>query len=148
VDKRPINAPSGAFIADGDELHSTLDARNFARYQPMVEVVRKLDMQQLAAVYVRFYPLFQSVYQNLGYPNGYFNDRLVQVIDVLLATPQISGPIDLVRPNVMYTYADPTLEARPAGQKLLIRMGPENAAVIKAKLVELRAAVTAAAPKR
>jgi len=84
----------------------------------------------------------------LGYPNGYFNDRLVQVIDVLLATPQISGPIDLVRPNVMYIYADPTLEARPAGQKLLIRMGPENAAVIKAKLVELRAAVTAAAPKR
>ena len=72
----------------------------------------------------------------------------MQVIDVLLATPQISGPIDLVRPNVMYTYADPTLEARPAGQKLLIRMGPENAAVIKAKLVELRAAVTAAAPKR
>jgi hypothetical protein len=148
VDRRPINPPPGSFIADGDELHSTLDARNFARYQPMVEVIRKLDMQQLAATYVRFYPLFQNVYQNLGYPNGYFNDRLVQVIDVLLATPQISGPIDLVRPNVMYTYADPTLEARPAGQKLLIRMGPENAAVIKAKLVELRAAVTAAAPKR
>jgi hypothetical protein len=148
VDKRPVNAPPGSFTADGDELHSTLNARNFARYQPMVDVVRKLDMQQLATVYVRFYPLFQSVYQNLGYPNGYFNDRLVQVIDVLLATPQISGPIDLVRPNVMYIYADPTLEARPAGQKLLIRMGPENAAVIKAKLVELRAAVTAAAPKR
>jgi hypothetical protein len=148
VDKRPINAVPGSFIADGDELHSTLNAQNFARYQPMVAVVRKLDMQQLAAVYVRFYPLFQSVYQNLGYPNGYFNDRLVQVIDVLLATPQINGPIDLVRPNVMYTYADPSLEARPAGQKLLIRMGPENAAVIKAKLVELRAAVTAAPPKR
>jgi len=148
VDKRPINAVPGSFIADGDELHSTLNARNFARYQPMVDVIRKLDMQQLAAAYVRFYPLCQSVYQNLGYPNGYFNDRLVQVIDVLLATPQISGPIDLVRPNVMYTYADPTLEARPAGQKLLIRMGPENAAIIKAKLVELRAAITAAPPKR
>jgi hypothetical protein len=148
VDKRPINAAPGSFMADGDELHSTLNAQNFARYQPMVDVIRKLDMQQLAAVYVRFYPLFQSTYQNLGYPNGYFNDRLVQVIDVLLATPQISGPIDLVRPNVMYIYADPTLEARPAGQKLLIRMGPENARVIKAKLVELRAAITAAPPKR
>jgi hypothetical protein len=148
VDKRPINAAPGSFMADGDELHSTLNAQNFARYQPMVAVIRKLDMQQLAAVYVRFYPLCQSVYQNLGYPNGYFNDRLVQVIDVLLATPQINGPIDLVRPNVMYTYADPSLEARPAGQKLLIRMGPENAAVIKAKLVELRAAITAAPPKR
>ena len=43
----------------------------------------------------------------------------------------------------MYTFADPTLEALPAGQKLLIRMGPENAAAIEAKLTELRAAVTA-----
>jgi hypothetical protein len=148
VDKRPINALPGGFLADGDELHSTLNPQNYARYQPMVAVIRKLDMQQLAGVYVHFYPLFQDVYQNLGYPNGYFNDRLVQVIDVLLATPQPSGPIELVRPNVMYTYADPALEARPAGQKLLIRMGPENAAVIKAKLVELRAAVTAGPLKR
>jgi hypothetical protein len=89
----------------------------------------------------------QQSYQNLGYPSGYFNDRLVQVIDVMLATPQPAGPIELVRPNVMYTYADPALEARPAGQKLLIRMGPENAAVIKAKLMELRAIVTATPPK-
>jgi len=94
-------------------------------------VVRKLDMKQVADVYLRFYPLFQGAYQDLGYPTGYFNDRLVQVIDVLLATPQALGPIELVRPNVMYTYADPALEARPAGQKLLIRMGPENAALAK-----------------
>jgi hypothetical protein len=125
-----------------------LNPQNFARYQPMVAVIGKLDMRQLAAVYIRFYPLFQQAYQDLGYPNGYFNDRLVQVIDILLATPQPTGPIALVRPNVMYVFADPALEARPAGQKLLIRMGPDNAAVIKTKLGELRAAVTAAPPKR
>jgi Protein of unknown function (DUF3014) len=148
VAKRPTSAVAGSFVANGDELHATLDPQNFARYQPMVAVVGKLDMQQLAAVYVRFYPLFQQAYQDLGYPNGYFNDRLVQVIDTLLATPQPTGPIALVRPNVMYTFADPALESRPAGQKLLIRMGPDNAAVIKTKLMELRAAVTAAPPKR
>jgi hypothetical protein len=148
VEKRPTGAAPGSFIANGDELHATLDPQNFARYQPMVAVVGKLDMQQLAAVYVRFYPLFQEAYQDLGYPNGYFNDRLVQVIDTLLATPQPAGPIALVRPNVMYTFADPALESRPAGQKLLIRMGPDNAAVIKTKLTELRAAITAAPPKR
>jgi hypothetical protein len=144
VDKRPVNPVPGSFEAQGDELHATLDPRNFARYQPLVAVIRKLDMQQLGAVYIRFYPLFQQSYQDLGYPTGYFNDRLVKVIDVLLATPQPSGPIELVRPNVMYTFADPTLEALPAGQKLLIRMGPDNAAAIKAKLMELRAVITAA----
>jgi len=148
VQKRPVSPAAGTFAVSGDELHATLDPQNFARYQPMVAVVSKLDMQKLASVYVRFYPLFQHAYQDLGYPNGYFNDRLVQVIDSLLAAPQPAGPIDLVRPNVMYVFADPALESRPAGQKLLIRMGPENAAAIKVKLKELRAAIAAAPPKR
>jgi hypothetical protein len=148
VEKRPTPPVTGSFAVVGDELHATLDPQNFARYQPMVAVISTLDMQKLAAVYQRFYPLFQHAYQDLGYPNGYFNDRLVQVIDSLLATPQPTGPIELVRPNVMYLYADPALESRPAGQKLLIRMGPDNAAAIKTKLKELRAAIVTAAPKR
>ena len=146
VAKRPTVSVGGPFLVQGDEAHATLDPKNFARYEPMVSAVRKLDMQRVADVYFRFYPLFQSAYQDLGYPNGYFNDRLVQVIDSLLATPQPSGPIELARPNVMYTFADPALESLPAGQKLLIRMGPDNAAVIKAKLKELRAIITAAPP--
>jgi len=147
VEKRPINATAGVFLANGDELHATLDRRNFDRYKPLVTLISSLDMAKVAQVYTHFYPLFQEAYQNLGYPNGYFNDRLVQVIDVLLAAPQPSGPIELVQPNVMYTFADPALEARPAGQKLLMRMGPDNAAAIKAKLMELRALITAAPPK-
>lgn len=146
VEKRPVTPASGSFMVNGDELHATLDAENFQRYGSMVGAIQKVDMQRLAAVYLHFYPLFQSAYQDLGYPNGYFNDRLVKVIDLLLATPQITGPIELVRPNVMYVFADPALEARPAGQKLLLRMGPDNAAAVKAKLTELRAIVTAAAP--
>jgi Protein of unknown function (DUF3014) len=147
VDRRPITPVPGNFLVNGDELHATLDSRNFQRYTPLVEVIRGTDMRRFAAVYLRFYPLFQQAYQDLGYPNGYFNDRLVKVIDVLLQTPQITGPIDLVRPNVMYVFADPTLEARPAGQKVLLRMGPDNAAVVKAKLTELRAILTATPPK-
>jgi hypothetical protein len=143
VEKRPANPAAGSFLANGDELHASLDQRNFDRYKPMVAVINQLDAKQLGALYIHYYPLFQQSYQNLGYPSGYFNDRLVEVIDNLLATPEPKGPIELVRPNVMYTYADPALEARPAGQKLLIRMGPENAKAIKAKLTELRAVITA-----
>ena len=147
VQKRPTGTVAGSFMADGDELHATINPQNFTRYQPWVAVIGKLNMRHLAALYVHFYPLFQQAYQELGYPNGYFNDRLVQVIDNLLAAPQPTGSIALVRPNVMYTYADPGLESRSAGQKLLMRMGPDNAAVIKEKLTELRAAITAAPPK-
>jgi hypothetical protein len=143
VQMRPANPAGGTFVAKGDELHATLDQKNYERYKPMVAALSQLDAKQLGALYIHYYPLFQQSYQNLGYPNGYFNDRLVEVIDNLLATPDPKGPIELVRPNVMYVYADPALEARPAGQKLLIRMGPENAKAIKAKLTELRAVIAA-----
>ena len=146
VAKRPTVSLGGPFLAQGDELNATLDPKNYSRYEPMIDAVRKLDMQRVADVYLRFYPLFQSAYQDLGYPNAYFNDRLVAVIDSLLAAPEPAGPIELTRPNVMYTFSDPTLEALPAGQKLLIRMGPDNAGVIKAKLRELRSIVSAGRP--
>jgi DUF3014 family protein len=147
VDRRPIVPAGGAFMVDGDEEHATLDSQNFKRYEPLVAVLSQVNTQRLAAVYLRFYPLFQKSYQDLGYPNGYFNDRLVKVIDTLLATPQPAAPIALVRPNVMYLFADPALESLPAGQKLLIRMGPDNAAAVKAKLEELRGIITTNAPR-
>jgi hypothetical protein len=104
---------------------------------------------------MRLYPLFQQSYQELGYPRGYFNDRLVEVIDQLLATPEpvgplavhlteVKGPITSDRPWVRYEFADPALQALPAGSKMLLRMGPDNARRLKAKLAELRAAITRA----
>ena len=146
VGRRPVKRLGAPFLADGDELHATLDPRNYQRYTPYVAVVRNLDVAALMKVYLHFYPLLQRAYQDLGYPNGYFNDRLVEAIDSLLATPRPTGPIDLVRPNVMYEFADPALEALPAGQKLMLRLGPDNAGDIRAKLTELRAALVAAAP--
>jgi len=105
--------------------------------------VQAADVKSLAALYRRLYPLFQQAYEDLGYPGKYFNDRLVEVIDHLLETPEIAAPIPLEQPRVFYTYADASLEARSAGQKLLIRMGPANARIVKAKLRELRAEIVA-----
>lgn len=137
VELRPIKPTGGQLAVSGtDQL--TLSADNFARYEPFMKVLRNTDTRQVAAVYKRFYPLFQQAYTELGYPDGYFNNRLVAVIDHLLETPEVSGPIKLVQPSVFYQFADPALEERSAGQKLLIRMGPENAATIKIKLRELR----------
>ncbi len=69
---------------------------------------------------------FSRSYEDLGYPGQYFNDRLVEVIDHLLQTPDLRGPIELKQGRVFYEYADPALESRSAGQKLLMRMGGDN----------------------
>jgi hypothetical protein len=103
--------------------------------------VKALDAQKLAASYRQHYPLFQEAYRDLGYPKGYFNDRLITAIDDLLATPEPKAPLRLVQVKVRYQFADPDLEHRSAGQKIMLRIGVENARVVKAKLREFRAAV-------
>lgn len=149
VDVRPIKTTPGEFEVSGTADHLTLNPDNFKRYAPFVDLVKSVDAKAIAAVYFRFYPLFQQAYEDLGYPTEYFNDRVIEVIDHLLETPDVQGPIELVQPNVMYLYKDPKLEALSAGQKTLIRMGPENAAIVKAKLRELRDLLaTRTAPER
>lgn len=136
---RPV---PGHFAAAGVEGGRSLSAENYARYTPWVHAAQAVDAKALATVYAHFYPLFQQAYVELGYPDGYFNDRLVKVIDDLLATPTPAQPVRLTQPSVLFHYADPELESLSAGQKMLIRMGPDNAAIVKDKLREVRVQVT------
>jgi Protein of unknown function (DUF3014) len=137
--QRPIRPTPGKFLTTGSEDEPVLAPANYERYAPLVALVRDMDAATLVALYRRFRPLFQQAYEELGYPSQSFDARLIAVIDHLLATPEVSGPIRLVQPRVMYQYADPELEAQSAGRKLLIRMGGVNAAVVKSKLREIRA---------
>lgn len=145
---KPVSPIAGKFLATGPEGDFTLNPDNYARYTTFIRLVQAADTGQLAAVYFHFYPLFQEAYEELGFPGRYFNDRLIEVIDHLLETPDVQGPIKLVRPRVFYQFADADLEVRSAGQKALIRMGRDNAVIIKAKLYDVRRAVTGKTPKQ
>lgn len=116
----------------------TPSAANAARYAPYVRVLESLDAKAVAKRYKESYPLFQQAYAELGYPNRNFNDRLVEAIDDLLAAPELAAPAELEQPKVLYQYADPDLEQRSAGQKIMMRMGADNAKRVKKKLRELR----------
>jgi hypothetical protein len=135
----PVKPIGGLFIASGSGDKLAIAPGNAARYAEFVKLAESVDSAQAVALYLRFYPLFQQAYRDLGYPDGYFNDRLVDVIDHLLATPEVRGPVALVTPHVLYEYASAELEERSSGQKAMLRMGPENATRLKAKLRELRA---------
>jgi hypothetical protein len=139
----PVKPPGGTFVTTGSDDALAIGADNAARYTPYVRLVDAVDAKTLAGIYVHFYPLMQQDYRALGYPNGYFNDRLVQAIDDLLAAPDLTAPPALAQPKVLYVYTDPELESRSAGQKIMMRMGSENAARVRAKLREIRAEITA-----
>lgn len=138
---RAVGALPGSLVVTRDGERIFLSDENARRYAPYVQAIAQLDVAKLAALYRRVYPLLQQAYGEVGKPGEYFNDRAVAVIDDLLATPTVTGPIELEQPSVYYRYKDPALEARSAGQRLLLRMGAANATVVKDKLAALRALI-------
>jgi len=143
-----LPAPGRFEVVERDGATYMAEA-NRKRYSDFVRFASSIDTEAAVALYVRMYPLLQDAYVELGYPGEHFNNRLVEVIDQLIATPdlpdsprltltEVKGPAETPRPWVRYEYVDPKLEARPAGQKILMRMGPANASQLKAKLRQFR----------
>ena len=140
---RPVDRLPEAFGSDIDQDGNVvLGPSSYLRFDAIVAQIYYADLDAVFDMYQRFYPLFQKAYERLGYPDAYFNDRLVDVIDHLLATPVPAHPLVLVRPNVLYEFADPDLEALSSGQKLMLRMGPDNAATMKRVLQKFRVKLT------
>jgi hypothetical protein len=134
----PVKPLSSEFLVDKDASGAVISTKNADRYTSRVKLADSVDPHKLAAAYRHFYPLFQKAYQDLGFPNGYFNDRLVEVIDHLLATPEPTQPIRVAPIGTKYQFAESELQARSAGQKILLRMGPGNAMRMKEMLRAFR----------
>lgn len=159
AERWPVLPTPGRFdtvVVEGREI---VGAANAARYDAFVRLVGSVDPARAVALYLRLYPQLQAAYEDLGYPGRAFNDRVVNVIDLLLATPdapvplpvqltEVRGPIPSTRPWVRYEFADPALEDLAAGQKVLLRVGPAHAAALKAWLVQVRALLAGGAVPR
>ena len=143
---RPIAGTLVVAEADGRRW---LDTGNFGRYDAAVALFESVDSRALVSAYVRFYPLFQQAWREVG-AGGEFNDRLVQVIDHLLAAPEIAGPVELQpaangRPRLV--FADARLEGLSVGHKAFVRIGPDHAVRVKGKLRELRGLLAGQRPQ-
>lgn len=146
---RPLRPPPGPLAVQRVVVDAvvgteriTLSGQNAARYDMAVSLLAKTDMRQAATLYRRLYPLLQRAYEDLGYPDRYFNDRVIDTIDNLLATPEPVQPLLLEQSKVLFTYADADMESRSAGQKLLLRMGVGHTRTIKQKLREFRGQIS------
>jgi hypothetical protein len=132
---KPVGSP---FMAAGSGATLAIDPANAKRYAVYTKLAEAVDAVQLVALYRRYYPLFQQAYVDLGFPQGYFNDRLVVAIDDLLAAPEPAEPPRLTQPKVLYQFADADMEKLSAGQKIMLRIGTDNARRVKTKLREIR----------
>lgn len=155
----PVNPTAGRFTTIRSATGHVIAAENAARYEPLVRFLESVDTSRAVALYVRLYPQFQQAYAALGYPRAYFNDRLIDVIDHLLAAPtppqpvpvrpvDVKGPRTLERPWVHVQFADPGLESTTAGRKILARIGTDHALRLKAKLAEFRRSIATGTQSR
>ncbi len=152
----PVNPTPGRFTTlEAGAASATISAANSQRYTPLVRFIESVDTNKAVALYFGAYPLFQQAYEELGYPRRYFNDRLVAVVDHLLATPtareglavkltEVKGPIAAARPWVRYEFSDAALESLSSGQKMMLRAGPDNQSRLKLKLREIRGQIAGA----
>lgn len=142
---RPVPGSLGVAEADGRRW---LDAANARRYDRHVALFEAVDPRAAVAAYVRLYPLFDQAYRELGVLDRRFHERLLEVLDHLLAAPDLAGPIALVpvagKPR--WAFADPRLEGASIGHKAMWRLGPDHAARVKARLRVLRELLAAQRP--
>jgi len=145
VKLRPLKPVPGAFLVDVAPVGYLIGVANAARYSALLTLLQTIDSDALVALYFRWYPLFQQAYRELGYPDGKFNNRVIAVLDHLIATPDLDDPLPLLRPKVHYEFAESAQENASAGHRLLWRIGRDHRRALIARLTVLRSKLAAGA---
>lgn len=145
----PVTPTPGHFLVDEAGAQPVIAAANAQRYAAMVDALAAIDPAAVAALYRRAYPVLDGAWRELGMGSHPLHDRVIAVVELLLRTPEpagpvavrlteVKGPIPSTRPWLRYEFADPQLEALPAGQKILLRMAPPEREKLRRSLRALR----------
>ncbi len=132
VEARPLallrGVPQALDSGDGT-LYWT--AASASRHAELIALLGSVAPDLAYAAYRDGYPLFQQAWEELGEPEPWFNDRLIDIIDHLLAGPLVELPIEVVAWEGRFKFADATLEAQSWGRKLMLRQGPEQSLLVR-----------------
>ena len=143
---RPMTSVPGRFTVLEANGEAVISPENAERYAPFVAILAELDTDQLVALYARYYPLLQEAYLGLGKDDDRFNDRVVEILDLLLTTPEPVGLLEVKQNEAVWEFVDPELEALSVGQKALLRLSPDDRQTVMDKLRAFRDALAGAAP--
>lgn len=140
----PFLVPDDDFRVRSQGNALVIDPASYRRYDAFAEALVGLDRNGAVRLYRQLRPLFLEAYEELGFPPEEFDAHLARAMDNLIDVPILEGPFEVVEGVEVYEYVDPTLEVRTPAEKHMLRLGPENALRVQAKLRQLRAALVAA----
>ena len=118
-----------------------VDPDSFQRYDAYARAIAGVDPDAVATAFHSFRPLLEEAYAALGYDGADMDNALVRALDQVIAAPTLDQPARLERDVTTWHYVDPALEELPSLSKQLLRMGPENQALIQAKARAIREAL-------
>lgn len=133
-----LQSPDNSFRVYRQAGKEWIDSASYQRYSPYVEAMDSMSSDKLLELYEIYKPTITEIYAEIGDPDEDFDYRIVDAIDHLLDTPEIPVPVEVYTDSVMYKYRIDQVEDLSAPQKQLLRTGPENMRVIKAKLREIK----------
>ncbi len=129
-------APDQAFRArEFDDDRYVLDPVSYRRFDGYMNALEAVPPREMARFLRRAEPLLVAALAQLGEertPEELLRGALAR-IDAL---PKLPSRIELVRPKVMYLYADPELESLPAFEKQVLRIGPDNLLRLERYLID------------
>lgn len=126
--------PDGAVLVDDDGGRTVLSEQNFARYEGLVTAIESIDEESALKWYRFFQPLIQQAFDELADPDLAWPAVRRGALAEALAAPIVDAPIEVKDVSGVYVFVDERLESLPPVQKLMVRMGPDNARRIKKKI--------------
>jgi len=133
--------PSSTFRIAERYGNAYVDPRSYDRYVMIADAIGSIDPAGAARLYATLKPRIEEAHRDLGSLNQSFDRTLERAILALLDTPIVDGPVRLRPKGIGYAYTDERLESLSPAQKQLLRMGPRNMRIIKARLREIALAL-------
>jgi len=126
--------PAGTFSTKAAGGKTFIDPASYSRYDGVAAAVDSVDARGAARLYATLKPRIEDAYKDLIGPDAQFDRTLERAIVQLLRTPVVDRDVEVRTDKVSYAYADPALEGLTHAQRQLLRMGPRNVRIVKAKL--------------
>jgi len=137
-----VIAPASPFATARRGTRRTIDPASYQRYDGLVQTVTSIDASNVARIFKQIRPRLNDAYRGLGHPEGNVDPAILKAIDILLDTPVVKDPVEVVESGAAgWEFADPDLEELTPSQKQLLRMGPAHVDALKVWLRALQAAL-------
>ena len=135
----PVSRPKAAFPISDDGTQVVTDPDGFERYDALTQWLQSLDLKSLLSSLEWFIPLFREAWSYYGEDPAAFDMAVVMTLDLVIATPEVDlSEAPLIRKEAVWIFEDPAIEGLAPIQKQVLRMGTENAEIVKAKATEAR----------